>query len=126
MASRARVGRTNPDGTVTSIFCGNHNEPGRLGVILREYYTTPRKLNALFSGGDAHTIYSTTGKSKGTLFYERDVDGKPSPALSHSMTDWPKSNQFVEYLFDGAGWLYRMRDSDQWKSCYEIIEGQEK
>ena len=51
MATRSRIAIENQDGTVTSIYCHFDGYLSGVGKILKEYYTTQTKVEALINLG---------------------------------------------------------------------------
>lgn len=56
MSTRAVIGRTNPDKTITYIYLHNDGYPEYAGTILRDHYTDEDKIKRLLELGDLSII----------------------------------------------------------------------
>lgn len=105
MATRARIGIDNQDGTVTSIYLHHDGYTDGAGRILAADYTTPERVEALLELGD---LSSLGGTSEDTIAYGRDRGEDGCEAATHGYEDWPASGAAFQYLYDlEAGWLVR-------------------
>ena len=59
MATRSRIAIENQDGTVTSIYCHHDGYLSGVGKLLKEYYTTQPKVEALIELGDISALDMT-------------------------------------------------------------------
>jgi hypothetical protein len=71
MATRSRIAIENQDGTVTSIYCHFDGYLSGVGRLLKEYYTTQPKVQALIDLGDISSLDMTPFKMS-TVAYARD------------------------------------------------------
>ena len=62
MATRSKIGRINPDGSVTAIYCHWDGYPSHNGVILQDYYTDSKKVDLLLSLGDLSSLGPVIGE----------------------------------------------------------------
>ena len=69
MATRSRIAIENQDGTVTSIYCHFDGYLSGVGKLLKEYYTTQTKVEALIALGDISALDMTPTS---TTAYHRD------------------------------------------------------
>jgi len=132
MATRSRIGRTNEDGSITSIYVHWNGSPGDQGPILLARYNTPERLKQLLDLGDLSALAPEIGE-------RQDFDA-PTPAggrvwcLAYGRdrgdagTQAVKSANLVafEALADtcGAEYLYLMQDG-VWQVCRTPACGQE-
>jgi hypothetical protein len=71
MATRSRIAIENQDGTVTSIYCHYDGYLSGVGKLLKEYYTTQTKVEALIELGDISSLDMTPFRMS-TVAYARD------------------------------------------------------
>ena len=69
MATRSRIAIENQDGSVTSIYCHFDGYLSGVGKLLKEYYTTQPKVQALIELGDISSLDMTPTS---TVAYHRD------------------------------------------------------
>jgi hypothetical protein len=69
MSTRSRIAIENQDGTVKSIYCHFDGYLSGVGRLLKEYYTTQAKVEALIELGDISALEMTPGS---TVAYARD------------------------------------------------------
>ena len=69
MSTRSRIAIENQDGTVTSIYCHFDGYLSGVGILLKEYYTTQPKVQALIELGDISALDMTPTS---TTAYHRD------------------------------------------------------
>ena len=69
MSTRSRIAIENQDGTVTSIYCHFDGYLSGVGKLLKEYYTTQPKVQALIELGDISSLDMTPTS---TIAYHRD------------------------------------------------------
>ncbi len=100
--TRARVGKKNPDGTVTSMYVHNDGYPEKPGVgweLLRGY-STPSLVEPLIAVGELSGLESTLRAS------HKYTDARAP--VTHPVGEWPESGQEHEYLFEREGvWFHR-------------------
>ncbi len=129
MSTRARIGRLNDDGTVTSIYTHSDGYPDHHAPILSEHYATTEDIDALLALGDLSALGETIGEDQGIgwfdarwnkfrverddprrnwcLAYRRDRGESDVDAVTHPADEWPDYSQSFEYLFRDGHWLYR-------------------
>jgi hypothetical protein len=117
MATRSRIGITNPDGTVTSIYCHNDGYPEHNGKILAESYQDPEKVKALIALGNISSLDESIECPEGhsfdnriaghTVAYHRDRKEKFSQQTNKSVDSFMKSDlERYGYLFTQQGeWI---------------------
>jgi hypothetical protein len=69
MSTRSRIAIENQNGSVTSIYCHFDGYVSGVGRILKEYYTTQAKVEALIELGDISALEMTPSS---TIAYCRD------------------------------------------------------
>lgn len=69
MATRSRIAIENQNGSVTSIYCHFDGYISGVGKLLKEYYTTQAKVEALIELGDISGLEMTPTS---TVAYHRD------------------------------------------------------
>lgn len=98
MSTRARIGRRNADGSVTSIFLYFDGGPATVMTRLSDTYTVGRAVDVLLAGGDRQTM-------------DRPAIGQPAAKASGSVADYLQHARecWAEhaYLFDGGCWWHR-------------------
>lgn len=120
MATRSTIAKLNPDGTVTSIYCHWDGYPDHNGRILKEHYTDPAKIDALFALGDLSVLEANIGEQvefdsfmqgsqKQCLAYGRDRGETGTYALPHMDVDGWKALRkdsccAYGYLWNGSEW----------------------
>mgnify|MGYP000461548536 CR=1 FL=1 len=68
MSTRSRIGVTNPDGSVTSVYChsdGYPEAPHGVGYKLWAYYQEPAKIAELIALGDLSALYEHISPPEG-------------------------------------------------------------
>ena len=51
MSTRSLIGKVQPDGKIKAVYCHFDGYPSYNGVTLDTYYTDPKKVDELISGG---------------------------------------------------------------------------
>jgi hypothetical protein len=69
MSTRSRIAIENQNGSVTSIYCHFDGYISGVGKLLKEYYTTQAKVEALIELGDISSLDMTPSS---TTAYHRD------------------------------------------------------
>ena len=69
MSTRSRIAIENQNGSVTSIYCHFDGYISGVGKLLKEYYTTQAKVEALIELGDISSLDMTPSS---TITYHRD------------------------------------------------------
>lgn len=125
MSTRSRVGRVNPDGTITSIYVHHDGHPSHTLAILKADYTLERqKLTQLLALGDLSAIASEIGEqhpfdqhtfsnrekyANWCLAYGRDrgesgIDAKESPDMAQFAFLCHDCGAEYAYLMGQGGW----------------------
>lgn len=123
MATRARVGVQNSDGSITSIYSHWDGYPDGIGVALLKAWTTEEQVRELVALGDLSILGTEIGEQHdfdkhGGLYghheqndwclaFGRDRGEEDVAARTHPAEAWPDYGQEYEYLFDGGEWLVR-------------------
>lgn len=112
MATRARIGIQNDDGTIRSVYHHWDGYPEWLGKALRQHFNTVDKVNTLIDGGDMSSCYTNLGfnnesrDTTGPLYYSER--GETTPArVTDSFDDYIRYNNALEefyYLFVNNEW----------------------
>lgn len=130
MSTRSRIGITNQDGTIVSIYCHCDGYPSHVGHLLKEYYNTPERIRDLIALGDIDVLdkrlnpdlgYRHTGnaRQKGvTLAGHRDCGQPESETRPAWFTD--RANYKKAGASSGEEWLY-VFDGGYWY-CYDVKE----
>jgi hypothetical protein len=112
MSTRSRIAIENQDGTVTSIYCHFDGYLSGVGKLLKEYYTTQPKVQALIELGDISSLDMTPFKMS-TVAYHRDR-GEDFNQLEHKDVEsfFNENYQKYSYLFTKDNrWLVSTYDS---------------
>ena len=73
MSTRSRIAIENQNGSVTSIYCHFDGYISGVGKLLKEYYTTQAKVEALIELGDISSL-DMTPSSTSAYFSNRNED----------------------------------------------------
>lgn len=127
MGTDCLIGRENPDGTVTAIFCGHDSQPPYVGAMLRDHYTDAEKIDALMALGDISVLGSDIGEKHKFRHgpddwcdaYGRDRGEEDVSACAYSAAEFvgKVASFYYVYLFSLAdkAWLCRSnRFGDRW------------
>ena len=129
MGTRSRIGKTNKDGSVTSIYVHWDGYLDHVGRILANHYTTDEKVDGLVGLGDL----SSLGEEIGTKHnfdtcprnecnaYGRDRGEDGVEPVTHDMSEWPDSGWEYRYLWDSGAWLVSKGD-DGFTDLREALE----
>lgn len=102
MATRARVGILNKDGTVTSIYTHWDGYPEHHLPILESSFNDEKKIRELLSYGDCSELNDSI---ETCVFYERDKgELEGTEAVTHSRDEWIDDWHEYEYLFEDGKW----------------------
>lgn len=96
MSTRSRIGLTNPDGSISSVYCHSDGYPGGVGTTLFESYQDPTKIHALIALGDLSSLDDEVAPPEGaehefefakrapgvTVAYKRDRGEKDVDAVT--------------------------------------------
>ena len=126
MATRSRIGKKLPDGTIKSIYCHWDGYPSHNGSILKEHYTDEAKVDALLELGDLSVLGSEIGDQQDfyrrethnenwCLAYGRDRGEKDTGALIHKSIDDMCSEEY-HYIYDNGTWsCYGSKEEVEYK-----------
>jgi hypothetical protein len=84
MSTRSRIAIENQNGSVTSIYCHFDGYISGVGKLLKEYYTTQAKVEALIELGDISSLDTTPSS---TSAYHRDRNEEFSQQTNKSVPD---------------------------------------
>jgi hypothetical protein len=62
MSTRSFIGKLLPGGSITGIYCHHDGYPKGVGVILRDHYTDPAKVDALLALGSISSLGAEIGE----------------------------------------------------------------
>lgn len=123
MATRSTIGRLNPDGTVTSIYCHFDGYPDYMLPVLTTKYTDPATVDALLALGDLSILGSVIGEridfkarprpNDQCLAYGRDRGEQGVEAITFAnAAAWrrERSGQCCEYAYLWAGGRWQVYD----------------
>lgn len=107
MSTRSRIGIENQDGTTTSIYCHFDGYISGVGKLLKEYYTTQAKVEALIELGDISSLGMTPSS---TTAYHRDRNEEFSQQTNKSVPDlfncvYQSSEEFIYCFTKDNIWL---------------------
>lgn len=116
MATRARIGIQNDDGTIRSVYHHWDGYPEWLGVILRDHFNTSSEITTLVDGGDMSSCRTNLG------FSNESRDPAPLYYSERGETCPPRVNaNFDAYMLEynaGEEYNYLFVDNE-WK-CYRL------
>ena len=128
MATRSLIGRQNQDGSIDYIYCHWDGYPSNNGVILREHYTDPAKIDQLLDLGDLSSLAEEIGEKQDfddresqndnwCLAYGRDRgDKNVSARRATSLNGFFSHATFVDYVY--------VFNKGKWK-CYNAYSKDE-
>ena len=118
MATRARIGIQNDDGTIRSAYHHWDGYPEWLGKALRQHFNTTEKVTALIDGGDMSSCYTNLGfnnesrETTGPLYYSERGETTPArvtDSFHDSMMEFNAGEEY-NYLFVNNEWkCYKLR-----------------
>lgn len=79
MATRARIGLLNSDGTTETVYCHYDGYPERMLPLLKAYYNGIRKVKSLLKLGDLSYIDGGYACA-----YHRDMNRPYRPSVTHT------------------------------------------
>jgi hypothetical protein len=122
MATRARIGIRNEDGTIRSIYSHWDGYIDGVGATLKEHYTSAEKINQLIDLGDISSLDKFCDKPEGhtfdnpkdgyTVAYGRDR-GETQVAFRVHPNE-ANFHQYAEeynYLFENGKWVVSKWDN---------------
>lgn len=115
MSTRSYISRLNDNGSVTGIYCHFDGYLDGVGMMLKNNYTTPEKLDDLLSLGDISCLGPSPDDR--TEAYARDRGDELNPPVTFTTTEGLGKEAYVElgaefsYVFNGSGWVYYTPDS---------------
>ena len=108
MSTRCMIGKSNQDGTITSIYSHSDGYPDYTGRILAKHYNTPELIDVMLKLGDISMLGKDINE---TIFYGRDrgYEEDYEPENHSGLDDYLdfSSNMDFTYLYTGKQWLYR-------------------
>tara|TARA_B100002019_G_scaffold216949_1_gene189630 strand:- start:632 stop:1045 length:414 start_codon:yes stop_codon:yes gene_type:complete len=112
MATRARIGIQNDDGTIRSVYHHWDGYPEWLGKTLRQHFDTVDKVNTLIDGGDMSSCRTNVGfnnetrETTGPLYYSERGETTPAKVNSSFELYMGNNNALEEfyYLFLNNEW----------------------
>lgn len=111
MGTRSAIANLNEDGTVTSTYCHYDGYLEHNGEILKTYYNTPDKAEAVASSGYLSALTKDLRES-----INRSVH-REEPDMFKTEEEFWKSAMYYGaeflYLYDGEGWKYFDRYGDK-------------
>jgi hypothetical protein len=133
MATRARVGILESDGTVTSIYTHWDGYVDHHGPILRDHYKTEEKVRALMALGDVSSLGAEIGEKHNfdaapdgvCNAYGRDRGERDCESRRQTRSEF-EGQQFYSYLFDPTKLTWQfIRKGDAPKDLAEAITEEE-
>ena len=129
MSTKSRIGIINEGEVVAdTVYCHWDGYPKYVGRILKLYYTSPKKIKELISGGDLSSIGKFIGEKHDfdkwnehedwCTYYKRDRgEDNVDPQWLSPSKFWGDSGEDYNYLFkvETARWYYRDYTSNRWK-----------
>lgn len=119
MSTRSMIGRKNPDGTVTAVYCHHDGYPEYVGNMLLQYYNSTERCNALLCLGDISSLYPALGDADDpalvklgvTKAYNRDRGEELNFHTYRTDTEflekaWKDSDAEWVYLWTNNKWLF--------------------
>jgi len=111
MATRARIGVLNPDGSITSIYSHWNGYPEGVGKTLAESYSRQDRAKRLVAMGGVSVLEGTIEES---VFYHRDRDEdlqiEESPNETAFLKESERDGAEWAYLWKGGSWsTYRLK-----------------
>ena len=143
MATRSTIAIEYADGTVEQVYCHWDGYLSNNGVILRDHYTDPFKLQRLIDLGDISSLAEDIGdahdfdeRGQGTTFYMRDRGETGCYARKFKdFQEYTREAQFEEYDYilrnvnGKAQWFVQMYGTDgeylTLEEAFEMREGEE-
>lgn len=115
MATRSRIGKRLPDGTIKSIYCHWDGYPKHNGKILKEHYTDEAKIDALLELGDLSVLGPEIGEYQNfdnrdshnpgwCLAYGRDRGETNVEADIHKHID-DMCRESYHYVYEDGKWM---------------------
>ena len=112
MATRSHIGKLLDDGSIKYIYCHFDGYPEHNGEILKEYYKTEAKIDALLELGDISILGEEIGEKQNfhnkqsnnmCLAYGRDRgDTDIEARIAEGVYEF--RDQTYSYLWDGKSW----------------------
>ena len=116
MATRSNIAYKTPEGKIRSVYCHWDGYPEHNGEILRKFYTTQDKIEALVALGSLSTLGAEIGekvdfddrstqKDEWTLAYHRDRGEELCVSEYDDIPSWIADMEEYAYLWNGEEWL---------------------
>ena len=117
MSTWCTIGKTNLDGSVTTINCHHDGYLKHAGTILSLHYDDPAKVDELLALGDLCKLDITIG---GCVAYNRDYD---EPMVKMARNAYPDNKFEPVNHKDGLLKVYQQFDHSRSQFCYIMAQG---
>ena len=116
MATRSNIAYKTPEGKIRSIYSHWDGYPEHNGELLRRFYTTQDKVEALVALGSISSLGQDIGEQvdfdnrdthteTGTIAYHRDRGEQLSIQEYDDIPSWIADMEEYAYLWNGEDWL---------------------
>ena len=116
MATRSNIAYKTPEGKIRSIYSHWDGYPEHNGELLRRFYTTQDKVEALIALGSISSLGQDIGEQvdfdnqdthteTGTIAYHRDRGEQLSIQEYDDIPSWIADMEEYAYLWNGEDWL---------------------
>ena len=116
MATRSNIAYRNTEGKIISVYSHWDGYPEHNGELLRRFYNTQDKVEALVALGSISSLGQDIGKQvdfdnrdthtdTGTIAYHRDRGEELSIAEYDDIPSWIADMEEYAYLWNGSEWL---------------------
>ena len=99
MATRARIGIENQDGSITSVYHHWDGYASWLGVTLNEHYNTIESATKLVMGGDMSVCLDSEGKPNPEYYSQRGEDCPPRTDWDYTAYTNKDNGEEYHYIF---------------------------
>lgn len=136
MSTRSNIGKLNPDGTVTRIYCHFDGYLSHNGYTLVEHYQDEAKVDQLLALGDLSTLSDEIGEKqdfdnrsthndKWCLAYGRDRGESGTEADTIPYEKYDARDVDYIYLFTKDGWKYQSYNTGyEWTDVKDALAKQ--
>ena len=116
MATRSNIAYMTPEGKIRSVYCHWDGYPAHNGEMLRRYYTTQDKIEALIALGSLSSLKEGIGEKQDfddratqndewTLAYHRDRGEQLVINEYNDIPSWIADMEEYAYLWNGREWI---------------------
>lgn len=116
MATRSNIAYLTPEGKIRSVYCHWDGYPAHNGEMLRRYYTTQDKVEALIALGSISSLKQEIGEKQDfndrstqndewTLAYHRDRGEELLIQEYNDIPSWIEEMEEYAYLWNGREWI---------------------